>query len=667
LAEIKEMGLDLEFSSESEESSHCDSSVGELSKNSVNSLKKKKRCKSRSNSCIIKKSATVENSMITATEKEDRVIGKVSYDTFIQYAKHGNYFRCFLVIVLLIAAQAMFVLSDWWLKYWSSLDKSEQQEDFMAWGFALLVLITAILGFIRCLLFFNFSLSSSTSIHKAMYSSVMNSPMSFFNSNPQGRILNRFSKDQGNVDEQLPTVGITAIELALFVISAVILVCISIPFVMIILFPMGIFFAIARRKYLYSSREIKRLDGITISPVYAEFGATLDGITTIRAFGVEEENHQYFLSLLGKNAKAWYSFILVSRWLGFRLDLESTVFLTTTVLLAVGLKGSIDADLMALALVYTLSLNGQFQWAVRQSAEFETYMTAFERLVHYSRLTAEKDDGVKAPTDWPKTGKVDFENLSVRYREDLPLVLKNISFSVPTGTKLGIVARTGAGKSSLVMALLRLNQIVSGDIKLDGVSLTKLKLEDSRKHISWIPQDPSMFSGSLRFNLDPFEKFSDKEIWEALGSVQLAPLVQSHPMGLSMDVSEGGLSLSVGQRQLVSLARASLLRNPILALDESTANVDHETDQLIQHALRNSEAFRGCTVFTIAHRINTVIDSDMILVLSEGKVIEFDKTLKLVEEPNSWFSKMIDESNDPIGLRKLARESEAYKSGIDIS
>eukprot|EP00611_Tribonema_gayanum_P009110 TRINITY_DN1883_c0_g1_i4.p1 TRINITY_DN1883_c0_g1~~TRINITY_DN1883_c0_g1_i4.p1 ORF type:complete len:1412 (-),score=345.61 TRINITY_DN1883_c0_g1_i4:192-4049(-) len=616
------------------------------------------RRRSRSRS----RAVSITKKLVSATEREDRVLGRVSGSTYMAFAKHGKWWRCILCTGLMAAAQACFVMSDWWLKYWSSLDAGDQRNNSLALAFGLLVASTALLGLARSRLFFDLTLTASTSAHHAMYAAVMRSPMSFFNSNPQGRILNRFSNDQGSVDELLPVTAYNAIEIILFVVAAMALVCITVPYVTLMILPMAILFYVARKRYLASSREIKRLEAISRSPVYAEFGATLNGLTTLRAYGAEAATHAGFIRLLEKNGKAWYCFILVSRWLGFRLDLETSAFLMCTTLCAAGLKGSIDPGLMALALVYTLSLSGQFQWAVRESAEAENYMTAFERMLHYSKLPAEPDSGVKAPEDWPRSGGIEVQDLHVRYREDLPLVLKGITFAVPPGTKLGIVARTGAGKSSLVMALLRLNQVTSGDIKLDGVSLLQLGLSDARRHISWIPQDPHLFSGTLRFNLDPFKRFSDAEIWEALRSVQLASLPEGSPLGLAMEVAEGGSSLSVGQRQLVSLARAALLRNPLLCLDESTANVDQETDQLIQTALRTAEAFRDCTVITIAHRIHTVIDSDLIMVLSDGQLVELGAPTELADNQSSYFSHMLEDTNQAESLRQMARDSQAGSS-----
>ncbi|KAG5176755.1 hypothetical protein JKP88DRAFT_265312 [Tribonema minus] len=537
----------------------CDPVVGRT----VTDTTDRRRSRSRS------RAVSITKKLVSATEREDRVLGRVSGSTYMAFAKHGKWWRCILCTGLMAAAQACFVMSDWWLKYWSSLDAGDQRNNSLALAFGLLVASTALLGLARSRLFFDLTLKASTSVHHAMYAAVMRSPMSFFNSNPQGRILNRFSNDQGSVDELLPVTAYNAIEIILFVVAAMALVCITVPYVTLMILPMAILFYVARKRYLASSREIKRLEAISRSPV---------------AYGAEAATHAGFIRLLEKNGKAW-------------LDLETSAFLMCTTLCAAGLKGSIDPGLMALALVYTLSLSGQFQWAVRESAEAENYMTAFERMLHYSKLPAEPDSGVKAPEDWPRSGGIEVQDLHVRYREDLPLVLKGITFAVSPGTKLGIVARTGAGKSSLVMALLRLNQVTSGDIKLDGVSLLQLGLSDARRHISWIPQDPHLFSGTLRFNLDPFKRFSDAEIWEALRSVQLASLPEGSPLGLAMEVAEGGSSLSVGQRQL---------------------------------------AFRDCTVMTIAHRIHTVIDSDLIMVLSDGQLVELGAPTELADNVSAF-------------------------------
>ena len=317
---------------------------------------------------------------------------------------------------------------------------------------------------------------------------------------------------------------------------------------------------------------------------------------------------------INKFIQVKYMILLSQRWLGIRLDVignSVVLFAAVFSVLATHWGWYSSPGLAGLSISYALTITEMLNFAVRQVSELETNIVSVERLKEYVDVETEaewKIDGKEPPKGWPSKGKIEFQNYSTRYRPGLELVVKGINASVAPGEKIGIVGRTGAGKSSLTLALFRMIEAAEGKISIDGVVIAEIGLHDLRGNITIIPQDPVLFSGSLRFNLDPFDKFSDSEIWNALELAHLKKFVSSLPDGLDHKISEGGDNISVGQRQLVCLARALLRRSKVLVLDEATAAVDLETDSLIQDTIRKE--FKDSTIFTIAHRLNTILDYD---------------------------------------------------------
>lgn len=322
----------------------------------------------------------------------------------------------------------------------------------------------------------------------------------------------------------------------------------------------------------------------------------------------------------------------------------------------------IDPGILGLALSMLIQLSGLFQWCIRQSAEVVNQMVAVERVIGFRDLPSEaalKNEYDERIEDWPTKGIIEVKNLSVRYRAGLPLSLKGLSFNIEGGTRVGIVGRTGSGKSTLVQALLRLLEAEEGQIMIDGENISKLGLHRLRRCISVIPQSPVLYGGcSLRENLDPFNHHNDAQINEALLDVHMLEAVRSLSHGLDTIVAEGGLNFSVGQRQLLCLARAILRRNKILVLDEPTANVDSRTDKLLQEAVAKS--FSGATILAVAHRLDTVIDYDKILVLGAGGVLEFGAPHALIMEGGTFCS-MIDDTGEEMAelLKARARNNGA--------
>lgn len=361
----------------------------------------------------------------------------------------------------------------------------------------------------------------------------------------------------------------------------------------------------------------------------------------MRAFGRENEFNLESQRRVDFNQKCYYANVVSNRWLAIRLDVVGNAVVFFAALFAVIQRDSVNGALAGLSLSYALNITSTLNWLVRQTSETEIQVVSVERLKEYSEVESEAPWEIPArkPNEgWPQKGLVEFSGYSARYREGLDLVVKNIKFDIQPGQKVGIVGRTGAGKSSLTLALFRIIEAAGGEISIDGVDISKIGLHDLRSKLTIIPQDPVLFSGTLRMNLDPFEQHSDEDIWEGLEYSYLKDYVSTLPDKLQHLCSEGGENLSVGQRQLICLARALLRRSKILVLDEATAAVDLQTDDLIQKTIRDQ--FRASTVITIAHRLNTIIDYDRIVVLGEGEVREYDSPQNLLENKDSIFHGM---------------------------
>eukprot|EP00756_Hemistasia_phaeocysticola_P028921 Hpha_TRINITY_DN16199_c4_g4::TRINITY_DN16199_c4_g4_i1::g.7307::m.7307/K05673/ABCC4; ATP-binding cassette, subfamily C (CFTR/MRP), member 4 len=564
-----------------------------------------------------KKAVKEEDDRLKLVLKEDRTQGAVSSTTYLTYAKAGGLWAAILVAMLLVMGQVAMIMADYWLKVWS--DAGNQRDKKYVYVFMALCISCILTGFLRAILFFWHANHANSKIHDSAMKSVVGAPMSFFTANPLGRVVNRFSADVGQIDELLPVILFDCLQTASVVLGAIFLVCIVfVHFLAAIPVMFGVFWWL-RRYATRSLRELKRLDGTSRSPFYARFTANLSGLLCIRAFGREEESKESFVGLLNANATAWYWWLLANRWVGFRLDMLATGVIVSCVGLALVLRKEVDAGMFGLATAYAMSLSGMLQYCVRQSAQVETFMTCVERVLHYATQLPQEgaDLPPSAPEGFPASGEVGLQGLCVRYREDLPVVLRDVTATVPSGKKVGIVGRTGSGKSSLVQALLGLNEVCGGTLSLGGVDVQKLPLKNRRNAVSYIPQDPVLFQGSVRSNLDPFGDHPDSELKEVLVAARLPAHVD-----LETSIEEAGGNFSTGERQLFSLARAMLRRAPIVIMDEATASVDYETDALIQATIRSSTFFKGSTLLVIAHRLETVRDSDLILVFDAGCLVE---------------------------------------------
>lgn len=361
-------------------------------------------------------------------------------------------------------------------------------------------------------------------------------------------------------------------------------------------------------------------------------------------------------------------FLTTSRWFAVRLDAICAIFVIVVAFGSLILAKTLDAGQVGLALSYSLTLMGMFQWSVRQSAEVENMMISVERVIEYTDLEKEApwECRKRPPPGWPHEGVIVFDNVNFTYSLDGPLVLKHLTALIKSREKVGIVGRTGAGKSSLISALFRLSE-PEGKIWIDKILTTEIGLHDLRKKMSIIPQEPVLFTGTMRKNLDPFNEHSDEELWKALEEVQLKEAIEDLPGKMDTELAESGSNFSVGQRQLVCLARAILKKNRILIIDEATANVDPRTDELIQQKIR--EKFAQCTVLTIAHRLNTIIDSDKIMVLDSGRLREYDEPYVLLQNPESLFYKMVQQlgKGEAAALTETAKQVYFRRNYPDIA
>ncbi|XP_050471103.1 ATP-binding cassette sub-family C member 4-like isoform X1 [Bombus huntii] len=528
------------------------------------------------------------------------------------------------------------------------------------------------IGITRSLTFYKVCILCSQKLHDMAFSALIRTGMRFFDTNPSGRILNRFSKDMGAIDELLPKAILDAGQICMMMFGSLAVSCIINPLFLIPIVFLGTVFYWIRKVFLRTSKNIKRMEGMTRSPVFTHLNATLNGLSTIRAYCAQDILRKEFDKLQDVHTSTVYMYIVASTGFGFSLDVFCFVFTSLVIFSFLLLQQSFSGGEVGLAITQVMAMTGMIQWGMRQNAEVANQMMSVERVLEYTQIVPEpnlRDRGkfakkiekqlplpANAPKNWPTDGMIRFRNVYLKYVEDDPPVLKGLNLVINPGEKIGIVGRTGAGKSSLISALFRLAKI-EGVIEIDGIDTGSICLEDLRRNISIIPQDPVLFSGTLRRNLDPFNEFTDKALWEVLDEVELKDAVITAGTGLESRVLDRGSNYSVGQRQLVCLARAILRNNKILMLDEATANVDPQTDALIQHTIRKK--FAKCTVLTIAHRLNTIMDSNKVLVMDKGRMAEYDHPHILLQNNYSQFKSLVKESDRAMydQLVKVAKQS----------
>ncbi|KAL6652744.1 hypothetical protein ACP70R_011669 [Stipagrostis hirtigluma subsp. patula] len=579
-------------------------------------------------------------------EREKGEIGKKVYSAYLRAVQGGA------LVPVTIAAQSFFQIfqvgSNYWMA-WASPSTSARPPT-VGLGLLFSVYIALSMGCALCvlaraLLVSLVGLLTSEKFFKNMLHCIMRAPMSFFDSTPTGRILNRASNDQSVLDLEVAIkLGWCAFSSIKLLGTIVVMSQVAWP-VFAIFIPVMVACFLYQRYYIPTARELARLSQIQRAPILHHFVESLSGASSIRAYGRKDCFRKANLSLIDNHSRPWFHNLSSMEWLSFRLNmLSNSVFAFSLALLVSLPQGFINPSIAGLAVTYALNLNSQLASIIWNICNTEDKMISVERILQYSRLPSEAPLVVeysRPSNSWPENGNINIRCLEVRYAEHLPSVLRNISCTIPGRKKVGIVGRTGSGKSTLIQALFRIVEPREGIIEIDGVDISKIGLHDLRGRLSIIPQDPTMFEGTVRGNLDPLNEYPDQRVWEILDKCQLGDIVRHSPKKLYSTVVENGENWSVGQRQLFCLGRVLLKRSNILVLDEATASVDSSTDTIIQETIRKE--FRDCTVLTIAHRIHTVIDSDLILVFSEGKIIEYDTPLRLLENKNSEFSRFIKE------------------------
>ncbi|XP_077995245.1 ATP-binding cassette sub-family C member 9-like [Glandiceps talaboti] len=585
-------------------------------------------------------------------EKEERERGSVSWRVYLTYAKAVRIPAVILIFVLATLQMAAMVATNFWLSEWSEAGANTTgnttEEDifddlvYYIGGYAGLSISSILLGLVSGACNVMFALYAAKRIHIGLLRNIVHAPMRFFDTTPVGRILNRFSVDTQVIDQRLWQTFNMLIRTTLNITSAVVVNAIVVPIFIAIIVPVMIGYYFLQKFFITTSRELQRLDSITKSPIFAHFSESLGGLSTIRAYRDERRFRKKIVDTINTNNISFIYLQTANRWLGIRLD-----FVGALIVLIAGIGcmvsaalGALEPSLIGLSLTYALQMSGYLNWFVRNTADCEMHMNAIERTDHYTHIPTEKYQGVYTPpADWPDQGSIEVKDISVRYATELDPVLRNVTVHFRPGEKIGICGRTGSGKSSLTLSLFRMIDTFQGYIKVDDIDISHVNLLTLRNRIAIIPQDPVLFTGSIRYNLDPLGTKSDDELWEAIEIAQLKTVVSELNDKLDAKVSEGGENFSVGQRQLFCLARAFLRKARVLIMDEATASIDMETDAVLQNVV--ATAFAERTVLTIAHRVSTILNSDTILVLSDGKVIEYDTPDNLLSQPDSVFASLV--------------------------
>lgn len=606
---------------------------------------------------------------------EQQEVGSLDFKVYAAYWRAFTPTLSLAIVLCLLIMQSSRNLSDWWMSYWVSHNSTnpfgslsgsggltleiEQEEPITAtpdqksitFYLTIYAIIAGLNSFFTLLRAFSFAyagIHAATGLHKRMLKAIMRASVVFFDLSPVGRILNRLSSDTYTVDDSLPFI-LNILLAQLFGLLGTLFVTIyGLPWICLVLVPLVPIYHWLQEHYRQTSRELKRISSVTLSPLYSNFNETIQGLSTIRAFRASHRFRFENEFRLDCNQRAVFSSQAASQWLGLRLQLMGVAIISGVGVIAVIQHqfDSADPGIVGLAIAYALSVTSMLGGVVNAFTETEREMVAVERVNQYityipcemPQLTTQA-----APYAWPSQGVVQFQNVILKYREHLAPSLKHINFQTRPSEKIGVVGRTGAGKSSLLAALFRLVEISNGCILIDSVNIANLDLHSLRTRLAIIPQEPFLFSGTVRDNIDPLKQYHDHEVYDVLNRCHIVDVVRRMG-GLNAQVGSRGSCFSAGQKQLLCLTRAILHNAKVLCIDEATANVDQETDRLIQKTIRTS--FRQSTVITIAHRIETIMDSDRVLVLGGGEVLEFDSPDVLMEDKTSHFYQLAVQNQD---------------------
>ncbi|KAM9890726.1 hypothetical protein OXX79_011224 [Metschnikowia pulcherrima] len=579
--------------------------------------------------------------------------GSVKWRVYMNYVKACSVSGMLLWLVLFVVATIASISTNYWLKKWSEANSDIHDNDqalHFITIYALLGFSTSALNLLKGVVFFVFmSIRGGRRVHDRMAQRLIKAPMSFFERTPVGRIMNRFSNDINKVDSALPRSLNIYMGSLLSTVSTIAVVALALPVYLVAVVFLGIIYGYYQRYYISVQRELKRLVSVSRSPIFAHFQESLNGVETIRAYRQEERFNFINNANVDFNMRSLFMLRSINRWLSVRLQFIGSLVVwssSTLLIYKTTTSSPISAGMAGFVMSYALQVTDTFKKMVRMSAEVEANLVAVERCLEYCDLPTEEDETARLtkPTiGWPQHGAIDIHDYSTKYAKNLDPVLKNISLSIASGEKIGVVGRTGAGKSSLVLAVFRMIPPTSGSICIDGIETSKLSLFDLRHNLSIIPQDSHLFEGTLRQNLDPFSEHDDEKLWEVLAHSHLKQTVVELGEGLESKVKEGGSNFSAGQRQLLCLGRALLNTSKVLMLDEATAAVDVQTDKVIQSTIRAE--FKEKTIVTIAHRLDTVTDCDRILSLDHGEVKEFDTPENLLKSTSGIFYNLCKQGN----------------------
>ncbi|KAI0288069.1 ABC transporter [Russula brevipes] len=618
-------------------------------------------------------------------QAEERNVGAMNVQVYKQYFQSGNGKTLLpAMVVSVVLMQTAIMLSSYWLVWWQDRRWPRPQGFYACmWIYAMLVIAQALTGLLVGTIVTLIVNSASRRLHHDAISRVMYSPMSFFETTPVGRIVNRFSKDIDIMDNLLADSLRMVLNTFSVTLGATILISVVFPLFLITVTVVSVFYALNAAVYRASARETKRLDAILRSLLYSHFSESLSGIAAIRAYKAEDRFLKDNRDRVDHENRAYWVLVTSQQWLGLRFDFLGVLLTLTVSLLAVCTRFTVPPTQIGLTFSCIFAIQQACDWMVRQLAEVENHMNSVERIIYYSHELEQepphKIPEAKPAAPWPSEGKLEIKDAVLRYRPKLPLILKGLSMTVQGGEKIGIIGRTGGGKSSIMVALFRIVELVSGSITIDGVDISKIGLDDVRNAISIIPQDATLFSGTLRSNLDPFGRHDDARLWYALKRSHLCETLkrislrkkaameaatgivvdggESQRFTLDSPIDEEGANLSVGHRSLVCLARALVRDSRILVLDEATASVDYDTDRRIQETIATE--FYDRTILCIAHRLHTIISYDRVCVMDKGKIAEFD-TPEALYAQRGVFRAMCEHSRITLeDIRRARKEREA--------
>uniref|UniRef100_A0A3Q3W108 ABC-type glutathione-S-conjugate transporter n=1 Tax=Mola mola TaxID=94237 RepID=A0A3Q3W108_MOLML len=567
--------------------------------------------------------------------------GRVRLEMYKKYFKTIGLAIIIPIVFLYAFQQGASLAYNYWLSMWADdpvvngtqIDTDLKLAVFGALGFAQgIAIFGTTVGISIC------GIIASRHLHMDLLINVLRSPMSFFECTPSGNLLNRFAKEIDAIDCMVPEGLKMMLSYVFKLMEVCIIVLLATPFAAVIILPLACLYAFVQSFYVATSCQLRRLEAVSRSPIYTHFNETVQGASVIRAFGEQPRFILQANKRVDFNQTSYFPRFVATRWLAVNLEFIGNGVVLAAAILSVMGKNTLSPGIVGLAVSHSLQVTGILSWIVRAWTDVENNIVSVERVNEYADTPKEASwtiEGSSLPLDWPQRGTLEFQDYGLQYRKGLELALKGITLNIHERERVGIVGRTGAGKSSLALGIFRILEAAKGKIFVDGVNIADIGLHDLRSRITIIPQDPVLFSGSLRMNLDPFDSYTDEEVWRSLELAHLKNFVSNLPDKLNHECTEGGENLSLGQRQLVCLARALLRKTKILVLDEATAAVDLETDTLIQSTIRTQ--FEDCTVLTIAHRLNTIMDYTRVIVMDKGHISEMDSPANLITKRGQFY------------------------------